>query len=86
MRHKYKLLKDTPCLKAGATLLEDCEDGTQGFTCDSPEFIAIPAPYGLSYGYHRAAIVDNPEWFEEIKPLWVPANLYDKVMEFFKTL
>lgn len=83
MRRQFRLLKDTFDWKCGAIVEEDCDDGTQNFTLKTP---VSTNPGSNKLQACRGVVIDNPEWFEEIEPLWVPANLYDKVMEFFKTL
>lgn len=80
MKKRYRLLKDTPELKAGAIVEEKCEDGTQDFTCiNEKEFGNL----GLQPGYYfsRKLVMEQPEWFEEIGLLWLTIEQIKKVKE-----
>lgn len=72
MRKRYRLLKDTPELKAGAIVEEDCEDGTQGFTAIDRGFLVSERQKACAFT--REVVIDQPDWFEEIIALYIPAN------------
>lgn len=77
MRRRFKLLKDSPELKAGAILEENCDNGDQDFTVISKEWSKV-ADQGLTY-YTRKTVIDQPEWFEEQHPVYLPMALYEKL-------
>jgi hypothetical protein len=60
-KHLYRLKKDTLEHKAGTVVKEQCTDGDQDFNVigqDNDE---------TSTSIKRKLVVDNPEWFEEVK-------------------
>lgn len=64
-RRRFVLLKDTPELKVGAIVEEQCDDGNQGFYCvNVEEFKAMDDEYNVHYT--RKTILNRPEWFEEL--------------------
>lgn len=84
MRKKYILLKDSPELRKGAIVEEKCDNGDQSYTIITPEYIKFKDQGGTTYS--RDTVMKSPEWFEEIVPLYCPANLIEKVEKFIKSL
>lgn len=80
MRKRYRLLKDTPAVKKGAIYEEECEDGTQPFRCITPEYVKFKGYEDHRFST-REVIENNPEWFERVEPLYVPASKLAKVRE-----
>lgn len=70
----YRLLKDSPELKAGAILEEECEDGDQGFDCINMEDYSISDTQD-ECKYNRKVVMNQPEWFEEVKKGFFPIKL-----------
>lgn len=62
-RNLYVLLKDTPELKKGAIMQEDCTDGTQGFHCISKEFHFDETQEEVAYT--RKVVMENPTFFRK---------------------
>ncbi len=63
MRKKYILLKETPELKKGAIVTEDCDGGDQGFS-SAHEYFKFDDQEECSYT--RKVVMGNPEWFQEV--------------------
>lgn len=78
-RQRYILLKDTPELRKGAVLEEDCDDGDQGFTVVSQEWNQQQDQ--ISVGYTRETVTNAPEWFTELTVLYVTKQQLNKVKD-----
>jgi hypothetical protein len=87
MRKLYRLLKDSPELKKDAILQEDCDNGDQGFSILTKEYLKHSDQGGLSYS--RKTVMNSPEWFEEVfdlsKIFYVTKSELDKVKELLKS-
>jgi hypothetical protein len=83
MRKRYILLKDTPEVKAGAILEEECDEGTQDF-----KVIEGKNPLELETGrrviYYRKFVIKQPEWFQEVQQLWLTPEEITKVKKILK--
>ena len=66
MRKRYELLVDSPELRAGA-IMEEINMGEGGFKCISKEH----EKHEDVTHYARKTVMEQKEWFSEIKPLWV---------------
>ncbi len=67
MRKTFILLKDTPELRKGAILQEDCDAGDQDFSCINKGHIKMKDQDGTSYS--RDVVMKQPNWFEEVEML-----------------
>jgi hypothetical protein len=76
MRMRYVVLKETPELKKGAIVKEDCDDGTQGFTCVTPAFEKFE-DNGTHYG--RKTVINQPEWFEKVDLVYLTKEQVKKI-------
>ena len=85
MKRQFKLLKDTPAIKANAVFEEMCDDGTQDFICKDSSFFIFPEVQS-NITMNRKYVVDNTDWFEEQVPMYVPKQHYEKFMETIKNL
>lgn len=83
-RKRYRLLKDSPELKRGAIMEEDCDDGDQGFSCITKDSIKKDDQGGT--GYSRKVVTESPKWFEEVIPAYIPIKYQKKFEEFLKKL
>lgn len=83
MRKRYQLLKDSYDMKKGAIYEEECEDGTQPFRLITKEFYKF-SPGSTNIISDRAVVENNPEWFREVKPLYVPADKVEAVEKFLE--
>lgn len=85
MRRTFRLLKDTPEMKAGAIVEEKAEGSNQDFVVVE----ASPTVEGtnlLTYWFDRKVIMEQPEWFEEVFAFWVPINSVEKVKNYIKSV
>lgn len=82
MRARYILLKDTPELKKGAVLEEECDEGNQGFECITPEHFVTKGQRECHY--NRLVVTTQPQWFEKVSLLWLTKNQIDKVKKLLK--
>ena len=83
MKKRYILLKDSPELKKGAILEEKCDTGNQGFDCiNTNEYQTFGDHGGISYS--RKAVMESPDWFEELSQGWFTLEQMKKIKEFFK--
>lgn len=80
MKKRYILLKDTPELKKGAILEEECEDGNQDFQVVSDKW-NTQGDQGRPQ-YTRDVIMQQPEWFEELTWLDIRKSQMKRVREF----
>lgn len=77
---RFRLLKDTPELLSGAIVMEECNDGTQGFECLSKTFIKDPSQKKVRYS--RGCVIGNTEWFEEVGLVYLTKVQLNKLVEF----
>lgn len=85
MRRTFKLLKDTPLVKKGAIIQEDCEDGTQPYSWITPEFAKGEDKVGSIRT--RRLVEEAPEWFVEVfavEPAWMTKEELEKYHTFLK--
>lgn len=67
MRRVFRLLKDSPELKAGAIAREKCDNGDQPFeVINAREYAAEDDIYLSGWEYSRKVVLNHPEWFEEV--------------------
>jgi hypothetical protein len=83
MRRRFKLLKPTFELKAGAILEEECDDGDQDFRLVNKEK-ALYDSIENNPSWYREIIINNPKWFEELLPFWVTNKQIVKIKKFLK--
>lgn len=84
MKKQYILLKDSPELEKGAILKEQCDNGNQGFDCIIKDKVKFDDQNCV---YHsRKTVMENPKWFEEVRPLWISIAKVRKVKEFLTRL
>lgn len=62
-RQRYRLLRDTPELRAGAIVEEQCDNGDQGYICISPSDRFDDSTDVI---YTRKVVMENPKYFEEV--------------------
>jgi len=82
MRKHYMLLENTPELKKGAILIEECDDGDQGFECTDKSFYQVKT--SGSACYDRDVVMKQPQWFKEVKPMWLSQEEQKRVKLFLK--
>ena len=80
MRRRFRLLKDSPELKAGAILEETSDNGDQDFNviqgtfqCDNKKRVVT---------YWREFVLNQPDWFEEVGILWLTTQQIEEVIAF----
>lgn len=71
MRQRYRLLKDTALIKAGAIIEENCDDGTQDFAYRDTEHLQNQECGYRNYSnamftFPRRVVENSPEWFEKV--------------------
>lgn len=76
-RRQFRLLKDTPEIKAGGIIVEKCDNGDQDFETLNSEFFQPQLKTRVTYG--REIVLNSPEWFEEIFDVWLPKAAFDKL-------
>ena len=64
MRVKYKLLKDTPEIKKGGIVQEQCDDGTQDFEFIGDKKFKVVGSENIVYA--RKIVTSQPKWFERV--------------------
>ena len=64
-RRTFKLLKDTPTVRKGALLQEDCDDGTQPYSFLSSNFNKTDS-ITLGKITDRSLVEEQPQWFVEV--------------------
>lgn len=79
----YRLIKDTPELKVGATVEEVGEFETS-YECRTKKFQKKKDQGRTTYS--KQVVEDSPSWFEEVKPIWVKADEVKKVKDFISKL
>lgn len=73
MRKQYLVIKDTPEVKIGAILEEDCDAGNQGFHLVNDAFRKFPKdPTHNGTYYARQVVMNQPQYFEEVIHVAVP--------------
>ncbi len=77
MRRRFILLKDTPELKRGAILVEDCDGGDQGFHIEDKKYCLFDDQDGTSYT--RKTVLGSPNWFVEASPFYLTKEQVKKV-------
>ena len=82
MRRRFILIKDTPELKIGAILEEECDDGTQGFRLINKDYQKYDDQKGTSYS--RKTVIEGTEYFQEVEQLWLTKEEVSKVKEIIK--
>ncbi len=78
-RKTYRLKRDTPTIKRGAILQEQCDDGTQPYEVITQDCIkGNPELDSSKVVIRDRSLVENqPSWFEEVfanQPLWLNAT------------
>lgn len=79
-RKRYVLLKDTPELKAGAMVEEMCDNGDQEYRVISAEWDQTDDQGRIVYS--RKVVMEQPEWFEEITPLYLTKKQLAKIKKY----
>ena len=79
MRKKYILLNETPELRKGAVMVEECDEGDQGFRCDDKEMIK-PKDSNSIY-YTRDVVLGQTGWFEEAEELLLTKKQIKKLKD-----
>jgi hypothetical protein len=82
MRSRYILLADTPELKKGAIVQEDCDNGDQDFTVISHQWDQKQDSELIQYS--RNVVTESPEWFEKVDLLWLTQTQIEKVKKLLK--
>lgn len=83
MKKQYIVVKETPELKKGAIVEEECDDIEQGYECITKNLIKH-SDRGVRF--HRKVVEQQPEWFEEIEMIAVSKGLTKKVRAYIKKL
>ena len=79
MKKQYILLKDSPELKKGAILVEEYDEGNQDFNClDRSSWKQKDIDFE-EVVYSRNTIMKNPDWFQEIYPVYLTKEQLKKV-------
>lgn len=84
MRKTYILLKDTPELKKGAILQEQCDDGDQDFICLNESDHQKHKEDNVDTLYGRNTVMKQPEWFEEVMTVTVTKKEKGKIEKILK--
>ena len=80
MRRRFRLLKDSPELKAGAILEEACDKSDQDFNVIQGTFQCDARKRDVTYW--REFVLNQPDWFEEVESLWLTTQQIENVMAF----
>lgn len=64
VKRTFRLLKDTPTIRKGAILQEQCTDGTQPYELITPEF--IKGTDDRTTTIDRSLVENQPQWFVEV--------------------
>lgn len=74
MRKQYISIKETPELEIGAILIEDCDQGNQGFSTDGLKGVKFPkdSTQGTAVKFARQVVMKQPQFFEEVVAVTVP--------------
>lgn len=84
MRETYILLKDSPELKKGALIQEECDDGDQDFRCiNEPEY-KKEKDDDVDILYSRAVVENNPDWFQKVIVVTVSVDEKKKIEKLLK--
>ncbi len=87
MKKKYILLKETPDLKKGTIVEEECEDKDQNYKVIDKKFYKFPKYYkDITLYFQRDEVEKQPDWFQEICQVEVPKRQLAKVKAFVKSL
>lgn len=71
MRKQYETIKETPELKIGAILEENCDDRNQDFHCISKDKMKFKIE---NVYYDRNVILKQSKWFKEIITMAIPKD------------
>jgi hypothetical protein len=75
-RRTFKLIKDSPTMKKGAILQEQCDDGTQPYTLLNAETHSLDPSFSISIA-KRSIVEEQPKWFIEVfkaAPEWLTSE------------
>lgn len=67
---------------------EKCDNGDQDFTCINYAESKQPQNTFSACVYSRKVVLEMPEWFEEVKPLWVRVadlSIFEDMLKKHKT-
>lgn len=78
-RKRYILLKDTPELRANAIVEEICDNGDQDYAVISKDWCQKDDQNQTQYT--RKVVMESPDWFEEITPLYLTKKQFEKVKQ-----
>lgn len=87
-RRTFRLLKDTPSVRRGALYQEDCDDGTQPYSCINTSEYAKDPTKKLGNVSTRSLIEEQPEWFVEVfkvEPEYMTREELDRYEVFLNT-